>query len=217
LPSAFVSELRDAPEDSVVKEHELCDGRDEQFKHGEVRKPRRAPTPEEAQALEAPDKRIAAQHGRMESMADREGAGDGEAGESTAAAGDDEASRDRALLAMQADAEPLEEERKVTSGVRRNMPDPVPVLVPGRALGRGPPGTATAPGCGTVSRCRQAHAERRRGRRRPCAVGARPDCTGAAVLLAVWLSGVDLAPDEAPAAAILRLSPPARRSRLARH
>lgn len=41
---------------------------DEYVKHGELRKPRRAPTPEEAEALKALDTRIAALHEQMDAL-----------------------------------------------------------------------------------------------------------------------------------------------------
>ncbi|MGE0675216.1 MAG: ParB/RepB/Spo0J family partition protein [Methylibium sp.] len=87
---------------------------DEYVKHGELRKPRRAPTPGEAQALDALDTRIAALHERMEAMVDRgsDRDADGEAGVPTGAAGEDEASRDRTFLALESEADALEEERK---------------------------------------------------------------------------------------------------------
>ena len=90
---------------------------DEYVKHGELRKPRRAPTPEEAEALKALDTRIAALHEQMDALVDRDGdgdAGDGVSGASEAndAADDDDASRDRAFLALESEADGLEEERK---------------------------------------------------------------------------------------------------------
>ncbi len=90
---------------------------DEYVKHGELRKPRRAPTPEEAEALKALDTRIAALHEQMDALVDRDGdgdAGDGVSGASEAndAADEDDASRDRAFLALESEADGLEEERK---------------------------------------------------------------------------------------------------------
>ena len=90
---------------------------DEYVKHGELRKPRRAPTPEEAEALKALDTRIAALHEQMDTLVDRDGdgdAGEGVSGASEAndAADDDDASRDRAFLALESEADGLEEERK---------------------------------------------------------------------------------------------------------
>ena len=82
---------------------------DEYVKHGELRKPRRAPTPEEAEALKALDTRIAALHEQMDALVDR----DGDAGEDVSDADDeDDASRDRAFLALESEADGLEEERK---------------------------------------------------------------------------------------------------------
>ena len=90
---------------------------DEYVKHGELRKPRRAPTSEEAEALKALDTRIAALHEQMDALVDRDGdgdAGDGVSGASEAndAADEDDASRDRAFLALESEADGLEEERK---------------------------------------------------------------------------------------------------------
>lgn len=88
---------------------------DDYVKHGELRKPRRAPTPEEAEALKALDTRIAALHEQMDALVDRDGdAGEGVSGASEAndAADEDDASRDRAFLALEAEADGLEEERK---------------------------------------------------------------------------------------------------------
>ena len=90
---------------------------DEYVKHGELRKPHRAPTPEEAEALKALDTRIAALHEQMDALVDRDGdgdAGEGVSGASEAndAADEDDASRDRAFLALESEAEGLEEERK---------------------------------------------------------------------------------------------------------
>ncbi|HQD15947.1 MAG TPA: ParB N-terminal domain-containing protein [Ottowia sp.] len=90
---------------------------DEYVKHGELRKPRRAPTPEEAEALKALDTRIAALHEQMDALVDRDGdgdAGEGVSGASEAndAADEDDASRDRAFLALESEADGLEEERK---------------------------------------------------------------------------------------------------------
>lgn len=90
---------------------------DEYVKHGELRKPRRGPTPEEAEALKALDTRIAALHEQMDALVDRDGdgdAGDGVSGASEAndAADEDDASRDRAFLALESEADGLEEERK---------------------------------------------------------------------------------------------------------
>lgn len=90
---------------------------DEYVKHGELRKPRRAPTPEEAETLKALDTRIAALHEQMDALVDRDGdgdAGDGVSGASEAndAADEDDASRDRAFLALESEADGLEEERK---------------------------------------------------------------------------------------------------------
>ena len=92
---------------------------DEYVKHGELRKPRRAPTPEEAEALKALDTRIAALHERMDALVDRGGDGDGDADEGVTgaseandAADEDDASRDRAFLALESEADGLEEERK---------------------------------------------------------------------------------------------------------
>jgi ParB family chromosome partitioning protein len=88
---------------------------DEYVKHGELRKPRRAPTPEEAEALKALDTRIAALHEQMDALVDRDDdAGDGVSGASEAndAADEDDASRDRAFLALESEADGLEEERK---------------------------------------------------------------------------------------------------------
>ena len=88
---------------------------DEYVKHGELRKPRRAPTPEEAETLKALDTRIAALHEQMDALVDR----DGDAGEDVSdaddandAADEDDASRDRAFLALESEADGLEEERK---------------------------------------------------------------------------------------------------------
>ena len=91
---------------------------DEYVKHGELRKPRRAPTPEEAEALKALDTRIAALQEQMDALVDRDGdgdAGEGVSGASEAndAADEDDASRDRAFLALESEADGLEEERKV--------------------------------------------------------------------------------------------------------
>ncbi len=90
---------------------------DEYVKHGELRKPRRAPTPEEAEALKALETRIAALHEQMDTLVDRDGDGDAgegvsDAGEANDAADEDDASRDRAFLALESEAEGLEEERK---------------------------------------------------------------------------------------------------------
>jgi ParB family chromosome partitioning protein len=90
---------------------------DEYVKHGELRKPRRAPTSEEAEALKALDTRIAALHEQMDALVDRDGdgdAGEGVSGASEAndAADEDDASRDRAFLALESEADVLEEERK---------------------------------------------------------------------------------------------------------
>lgn len=92
---------------------------DEYVKHGELRKPRRAPTPEEAEALKALDTRIAALLEQMDALVDRDGDGDGEAGEGVTgaseandAADEDDTSRDRAFLALESEAEGLEEARK---------------------------------------------------------------------------------------------------------
>ena len=90
---------------------------DEYVKHGELRKPRRAPTPEEAETLKALDTRIAALHEQMDALVDRDGdgdAGEGVSGASEAndAADEDDASRDRAFLALESEADGLEEERK---------------------------------------------------------------------------------------------------------
>ncbi|NUZ07588.1 ParB/RepB/Spo0J family partition protein [Piscinibacter koreensis] len=92
---------------------------DEYVKHGELRKPRRAPTPEEAEALKALGSRIAALHEQMDALVDRDGDGDGDAGEGVTgaseandAADEDDASRDRAFLALESEADGLEEERK---------------------------------------------------------------------------------------------------------
>ena len=90
---------------------------DEYVKHGELRKPRRAPTPEEAEALKALDTRIAALHEQMDALVNRDGDGDaGEgvcgASEANDAADEDDASRDRAFLALESEADGLEEERK---------------------------------------------------------------------------------------------------------
>lgn len=86
---------------------------DEYVKHGELRKPRRAPTPEEAEALKALETRIAALHEQMDTLVDRDGDGDaGEANDATDAADGDDASRDRTFLALESEAEGLEEERK---------------------------------------------------------------------------------------------------------
>ena len=90
---------------------------DEYVKHGELRKPRRAPTSEEAEALKALDTRIAALHEQMDALVDRDGngdAGEGVSGASEAndAADEDDASRDRAFLALESEADGLEEERK---------------------------------------------------------------------------------------------------------
>jgi ParB family chromosome partitioning protein len=79
---------------------------DEYVKHGELRKPRRAPTPEEAEALKALDTRIAALHEQMD------GEGVTGASEANDAADEDDTSRDRAFLALESEAEGLEEERK---------------------------------------------------------------------------------------------------------
>lgn len=88
---------------------------DEYVKHGELRKPRRAPTSEEAEALKELDTRIAALHEQMDALVDR----DGDAGEDVSdaddandAADEDDASRDRAFLALESEADGLEEERK---------------------------------------------------------------------------------------------------------
>ncbi len=88
---------------------------DEYVKHGELRKPRRAPTSEEAEALKDLDTRIAALHEQMDALVDR----DGDAGEDVSDADDandsadkDDASRDRAFLALESEADGLEEERK---------------------------------------------------------------------------------------------------------
>jgi len=84
---------------------------DEYVKHGELRKPRRAPTPEEAEAMNALDTRIAALHEQMDALVDRDG--DGDAGEGVSdAANQDDASRDRAFLVLESEVEGLEEERK---------------------------------------------------------------------------------------------------------
>ena len=93
---------------------------DEYVKHGELRKPRRAPTPEEAEALKALDTRIAALHEQMDALVDRDGDGDAgegvtgasEANDAADAADGDDASRDRAFLALEFEADGLEEERK---------------------------------------------------------------------------------------------------------
>jgi ParB family chromosome partitioning protein len=90
---------------------------DEYVKHGELRKPRRAPTPEEAEALRALNARIAALHEQMDALVDRDGDGDAgegvsDAGEANNAADQDDASRDRAFLALESEADGLEEERK---------------------------------------------------------------------------------------------------------
>ncbi|MBS0449256.1 MAG: ParB N-terminal domain-containing protein [Proteobacteria bacterium] len=90
---------------------------DEYVKHGELRKPRRAPTPEEAEALKALDTRIAAFHEQMDALVDRDGDGDAgegvcDAAEANDGADEDDASRDRAFLALESEAEGLEEERK---------------------------------------------------------------------------------------------------------
>jgi ParB family chromosome partitioning protein len=90
---------------------------DEYVKHGELRKPRRAPTPEEAETLKALDTRIAALHEQMDALVDRDGDGDvgegvSDAGEANSAADEDDASRDRAFLALESEADGLEEERK---------------------------------------------------------------------------------------------------------
>jgi ParB family chromosome partitioning protein len=92
---------------------------DEYVKHGELRNPRRAPTPEEAEALKALDTRIAALHERMDALVDRGGDGDGDADEGVTgaseandAADEDDASRDRAFLALESEADGLEEGRK---------------------------------------------------------------------------------------------------------
>ena len=90
---------------------------DEYVKHGELRKPRRAPTPEEAQALKALDTRIAALHEQMDALVDRDGDGDAgegvsDGGEANDGADEDDASRDRAFLALESEADELEEERK---------------------------------------------------------------------------------------------------------
>lgn len=90
---------------------------DEYVKHGELRKPRRAPTPEEAEALKALDTRIAALHEQMDALVDRDGEGDaGEgvtgASEAKDAADEDDTSRDRAFLALESEADGLAEERK---------------------------------------------------------------------------------------------------------
>jgi ParB family chromosome partitioning protein len=85
---------------------------DEYVKHGELRKPRRAPTPEEAEALQTLDTRIAALHEQMDALVDRDGDGVSEAGEANDAADEDDASRDRAFLALESEADGLEQERK---------------------------------------------------------------------------------------------------------
>jgi ParB family chromosome partitioning protein len=85
---------------------------DEYVKHGELRKPRRAPTPEEAEALQTLDTRIAALHEQMDALVDRDGDGVSEAGEANDAADEDDASRDRAFLALESEADGLEHERK---------------------------------------------------------------------------------------------------------
>ncbi len=93
---------------------------DEYVKHGELRKPRRAPTPEEAEALKALDTRIAALHEQMDALVDRDGDGDAgegvcgasEANDAADAADGDDASRDRAFLALESEADGLAEERK---------------------------------------------------------------------------------------------------------
>jgi ParB family transcriptional regulator, chromosome partitioning protein len=88
---------------------------DEYVKHGELRKPRRAPTSEEAEALKELDTRIAALHEQMVALVDRHGdAGKdiSDADDANDAADEDDASRDRAFLALESEADGLEEERK---------------------------------------------------------------------------------------------------------
>ncbi|MFZ5521275.1 ParB/RepB/Spo0J family partition protein [Caldimonas caldifontis] len=88
---------------------------DEYVKHGELRKPRRAPTSEEAEALKELDTRIAALHEQMDSLVDRDGDAGGDvtgASEANDAADENDASRDRAFLALESEADGLEEERK---------------------------------------------------------------------------------------------------------
>ena len=70
---------------------------DEYVKHGELRKARREPTPDEAAAVQALDTRISALHGQMEALADQDA--------------DDEGS-DRDYLALEAEADTLQEQRK---------------------------------------------------------------------------------------------------------
>lgn len=97
-------------------------------------------------------------------------------------------------MAVGAVAHPL-----ATSAVRRNMPDPIPVMVLGRQAGCGSPGTRHQAGCSHAARCGEPRLHGIAEHRGSRVAGACTQRTGQAVLRALRLSGIAAAPDDVDA------------------